>query len=197
MDLIFSQVPKGEPHSTLVRMCRVSSAAARPVFCVLRRNADDTVSGAVAFRSHDSRQPARCAGVQPRPPGPPLQQVSLPCLPARGRVGRCCACGPMQPVNQACFWQSCHVKQAGTSHPACQRGLHAIAQHLTALQCPNLHFRALWPCGAARGTGRRRWRMCRCQTRRARRPPRSWRPRPGAAPAAACAAPPSPARARC
>ena len=57
------QVPEGEPHSTLVRMCRVSGVAARPVFCVLRRNADDTVSGGVAFRAADSRRFARCPGV--------------------------------------------------------------------------------------------------------------------------------------
>jgi hypothetical protein len=61
---MLAQVPEGEPHSTLVRMCRISSAPARPVFCVLRRNADNTVSGAIGFRTEDSRHFGRCADPQ-------------------------------------------------------------------------------------------------------------------------------------
>ena len=59
--MLSRQVPEGEPHSTLVRMCRVRTAAGDPVtFLVLRRNADNSVSGTVSFAAHFAAKYTRC-----------------------------------------------------------------------------------------------------------------------------------------
>lgn len=55
------QVFEGEPHSTLVRMCQVRTGQGDPVtFCVLRRNADGTISGAVALNNTNAARYSRC-----------------------------------------------------------------------------------------------------------------------------------------
>jgi hypothetical protein len=59
------QVPEGEPHSTLIRFCCVKTpTGSRSMSCVLCRNADNTISGAVALRAEMSGKCARCAAVQ-------------------------------------------------------------------------------------------------------------------------------------
>ena len=58
-------MPEGEPHSTLVRFCCIKNPAGeRSMSCVLCRNADNTVSEAVALRAELSRLCSRRAGVQ-------------------------------------------------------------------------------------------------------------------------------------
>lgn len=61
------QVPEGESHSTLVRMCRVSTAQGDPVtFCVLRRNRNNTISGAVALTETAAARYSRCSLPAPK-----------------------------------------------------------------------------------------------------------------------------------
>ncbi len=77
--IVLVQVPEGEPHSTLVRMCRVSTAHGDPVtFCVLRRNRNNTISGAVALTETAAARYSRCSLPAPKAKNPEFLSLHGP-----------------------------------------------------------------------------------------------------------------------